>query len=172
MPSASSTSALPALGGDGAIAVFGHRDARRRAHEGDGGGNVERAELIAARATDIEDFARAGLGIQRRPDGAGAEFVGERGDFLRRLPFSGQSGEKRGFAFDRNRFRDERVYRVRDPPRRERFIACELFRQSIQHAISIDADGGEQNGKISAAWPRAWAWILPPAWGIVRRQCN
>src|SRR5436190_11795141 len=116
--------------------MFGYRYSRRGAQEGDGRGNGERAKLIAAGAADIEDFARTGPGIQWRLDGPGKQFVGERGDFLRRLTFSGQSDQKRGFAFDGNHFGSERVYRVRNHSGRKRLVAGELFRQSIQHATS------------------------------------
>ena len=46
------------LGGNGAVAVFGHRNARRRAHQRHRGGNIEGVEPVAARAADIQDFPR------------------------------------------------------------------------------------------------------------------
>ena len=53
------------LGGDRAITVLGHSHAGRRGDERDGGGNVERAQLVAAGAADIEHLAAARLVIER-----------------------------------------------------------------------------------------------------------
>ena len=46
------------LGGDGAVAVLGHRNARRRAHQRHRGGDIEGVEPVAARAADVQDFPR------------------------------------------------------------------------------------------------------------------
>ena len=46
------------LGSDGAVAVLGHRNARRRAYQRHGGGDIEGVESVAARAADVQNFSR------------------------------------------------------------------------------------------------------------------
>ena len=61
-------------------------------------------EPVAAGADDVENFARAGFGIQRRRDGFVAQRAGERGDFLRRFAFLRERGQKIGLDRRRNFF--------------------------------------------------------------------
>ena len=76
------------LRGDGAVAVFGHGHTGGGAKDGRRGGDVERAEAVAAGANDVEDFAGfAPVFFNRRLDGFVAERAGEGGDFLRRFAF-------------------------------------------------------------------------------------
>ena len=77
--------------------MFGDCYTRRGTDERNGGGYVEGVEPVAAGATDIEDLAGAGFGIQRRGDGFGAERAGEGGDFGREFRFYGQAGREIGF---------------------------------------------------------------------------
>ena len=81
--------------GDGAIAVLGHGHARGGAQDGDGGGDVERAQAVAAGADDVEDFAGFAPGVfNRRRDGFVAQGAGEVGDFLRRFALFCEGGQE------------------------------------------------------------------------------
>jgi len=46
--------------------MLGDHHAGAGADDGGGGRDVERAEPVAASADDVEDFPRAGFGIERR----------------------------------------------------------------------------------------------------------
>ena len=90
--------------GHGAVAVLGHGHAGGGAQDGAGGGNVERAQPVAAGANDVEDFPRAGFGVERRRNGFLAQRGGKRGDFLRRLAFLRERDEKIRLRFARRWF--------------------------------------------------------------------
>jgi len=68
--------------------VLGNGYAGRGANQRGGGGDVERAQAVAAGADHIENFAAVPPGgIKRRGNGLVAQRPGERGDFVRGLAF-------------------------------------------------------------------------------------
>ena len=95
------------LGSDGAVAMLGHRDARRGADQCDGRGDIEGVEPVAARAADIQNFPRPGFGVERRLDGQGAQLAGEGGDLVRRLNFAGEFAQKIGLKLRRHGLLDQ-----------------------------------------------------------------
>ena len=78
------------LGGDGAVAVLGDGDTRGGQDEGDGGGDVEGVELIAAGSADVNDYSSAGFLVEGQGDGMVAEFAGEGVNFLDGFAFARQ----------------------------------------------------------------------------------
>ena len=99
----------PGLRSDGAVAMLGDCHLSRGADNGHGGGDVESVEAVAARAANVENNTGTGFGIERRDDGFGAEFAGERGDFVGSLIFEGETAEKIGLKLDGDRFVNELV---------------------------------------------------------------
>ena len=76
--------------GDRHLATSANQESDRR-------GYVEGVQAVAAGAADVQYLARArDFGVERRNDGFGAQFAGERGDFSRGLDFSGQRAKKIG----------------------------------------------------------------------------
>ena len=92
-------------GGDRAVAVLGHGHAGGGAQNGDGGGNVEGAEVVAPGANDIEYLARlAPVFFDGREDGFFAQGGGEGGDFAGRFAFLRERGQKISLDVRRNFF--------------------------------------------------------------------
>ena len=90
--------------------MLGDGHTRRRAQNRGGGGDVEGAKAIAARANDVENLARlAPVFFNRRRDGFLAQRGRKRGDFLVRLAFLREGDEEirlcwRGNSFVRQKF--------------------------------------------------------------------
>ena len=124
-------------GGHGAVAVFGHGHAGGGAEDGGGGGNVERAEVVAAGADHVENFPRAGFGVERRRNGFFAQRGGEGGDFFRRLAFLRQRDEKVRFRRRGNFFIRQLFDGLGDLIVRQRLSGGELFGESFQHGAML-----------------------------------
>jgi len=119
--------------GAGAVAVFGHPHARRRAQNRRCGGDVERAQAVAAGANDIEDFAGADGGVERRLDGFGAQGAGERGDFRDRFSFARKLAQKIGLGGGSHRFVHEQLDGFKHLLVRERLRGGQLADEFVQH---------------------------------------
>lgn len=96
------------LGRDGAVAVLRDGDAGGGADEGDGGGDVEGIELVAARAADVEDL-RGGRGLKGKRDRSAAEFEGKTCDLGRGFALVGEGGEEVSLLPDGDGFASEGV---------------------------------------------------------------
>src|SRR5207249_4272825 len=125
----------------------------RRDKNRDGRGNVKRAETIAAGAADIEDFARARRGVERRLDGSVAQFAREGGNLPGGLAFTRQRREKIRFRFGRHTLVNELADGGGYLFVRQRKAARELFNQLLQHRASV-LDGGPrwkmENGALTS----------------------
>jgi hypothetical protein len=108
-------------------------------------GNVDCSKAVAAGADDIQDFAGAGLRVERRLDGFVAQRAGERGDFFNCLALFCERGQKIGFDIRRNFFIGELLDGLADFLVRQRTrvgeLACELF----EHARSLSVGGRGSN---------------------------
>ena len=88
--------------------MLGHGHAGGGAKDGDGGGNVERAQAVAAGADDVEDCAGfTPVIFNRRLDGFVAQGAGEGGDFLRRFALFRERSKEIGLKIGRNFFAGE-----------------------------------------------------------------
>ena len=117
--------------------MLGDRDAGGSAKNGDGGGNVERAQAVATGADDVEDFAGAGFGGERWRNGFFAQRGGERGDFHRRLAFQRERDQKFRFGRRRNFFIGQ-IFDGADHLRhRQRLAGGELASECFQHGAIL-----------------------------------
>ena len=128
------------LGRDRAVAVLGDCHSCRRTEDGHGGGDVERAELVAARPDHVENFPGAGGFIQRQRDGLFPHRAGERGDFLNRLAFASQRREKIRFGLGGDLFRDELLHGGSGLHGRQGFAAAELLGEGSQHERNLKSN--------------------------------
>ena len=117
--------------------MLGHDHAGGGAQEGDGGGNVERAQAIAAGADHIEDFAAARGGVQRWREGFLAQGGGERGDFRRRLAFVRQRHEEIRLHLGRHPFIRQTFDGSARLLRRQGLRGGKLFGEGIQHGAIL-----------------------------------
>jgi hypothetical protein len=74
--------------------VLDDPDPRCRRDKGHGGGNVKRAEAVAAGAHDIQQLVVSQFGLDLRLEGAAAQFGCERDDFLERFAFARELAEE------------------------------------------------------------------------------
>ncbi len=127
--------------------MLGDGDSGGGAEDGGGGGNVDGAEAVAAGADDIEDFAGACFGVERRGNGFVAERAGERGDFGWRFAFLREGGQEAGLEIRRNGFIGEPVNGLPDLFIVERTGGGELLDEFFEHAMILGLNASGSNRK-------------------------
>ena len=115
-----------------------------------GRGNVERAQAVAAGADNVEDFAGAGFGIERRWNGFVAQRAGESGDFAGGFAFFRQRGQKIGLDHGRNFFVGELFHGLADLLVVERSRGGELLGELFEHARILSVGATRLKLKVRA----------------------
>ena len=130
------------LGGDGAVAMFGHRHSRSRGHQRHGGGDIERIHPVSAGAANVQNLPGAGLLVHGRFNGQEAQFPGESANFLRRLALPRKGVEESGLDLDAGRDAGQFSDGVVNLLGSQRFAAVKLLGQDVEHAESVGTEGG------------------------------
>ena len=118
--------------------MLGHSHAGGSAQNRGGGGNIERAQTVAARADDVENLVgRAPIGFNWWQDGLRQQRGCECGDFLRRLAFAGQRDEEFRLGGRGNHFVRQAGDSLAHLLRRQMLGGGELKSKGFQHAAIL-----------------------------------
>ena len=103
-----------ALAGDSAVAVLGDGHSRRRSDEHRARGNVERVRHVRTRADDVEHDTGKSCPVNVRVNGACAQLLRKRSDFLRRLALLSERDEKLRLRVVAEPFIEQRAHSLAD----------------------------------------------------------